>query len=236
MLLAFTAIDLHKNEVGGYAYNDANMLVTEIECVLAEQLFEDSTDGMKGLLSTAKITLTDYKAHIIIKHKDVLKDLKDAADRLSSSSSSGTTVQPEIATNSDAQEEADRQNTYRLGAIGVKERVAAGITKLVGKDITNPILQTTDGISFKSVDDYQPTSSSPPSQKVQTDQRQQQSETSSSTLQGWCSMFDWRDTVTSNAEKFATNTAKTQAYGIHIHDDLKAVVILANVEWVARQS
>ncbi len=155
MLSAFTAIDVHKNEVGGYAYNDDNMLITEIECVLAEQLFEDSTDGMKGLLSTAKITLTNYKAHISIKHKDALKDPKDAADRLSSSSSSGTTVQPEIATNSDAQEEADRQNTYRLGAIGVIEGVAEGITKLVGKDITNPILQTTDGISFKSVDDYQ---------------------------------------------------------------------------------
>jgi hypothetical protein len=60
-----------------------------------------------------------------------------------------------IATNSDAQEEADRQNTYRLAAIEVKEGVAAGITKIIGKDITNPILRTSDGISFKSVDEYQ---------------------------------------------------------------------------------
>jgi hypothetical protein len=49
-------------------------------------------------------------------------------------------------------------------------------------------------------------------------------------------VFDWRDTVTINVEKFATNPAKMQAYGIHIHDDLKAVVILSNVEWAARQS
>ncbi len=49
-------------------------------------------------------------------------------------------------------------------------------------------------------------------------------------------VFDWRDTVAINVEKFATNAAKTQAYGIHVHDDLKAVVILANVEWAARQS
>ena len=40
--VAFTAIDLHKNEVGGYAYNNANTLITEIERVLAEQLFEDT--------------------------------------------------------------------------------------------------------------------------------------------------------------------------------------------------
>jgi hypothetical protein len=57
---------------------------------------------MKGLLSTGKNTLTDYKAHISIKRKDVLKDSKDATDRLSNSS--GTTVLPEIATNRDAQE------------------------------------------------------------------------------------------------------------------------------------
>ena len=110
-------------------------------------------DGMKGLISTAKNTLTEYKATISIKRKDVLKDSKDATDRLSNSS--GTTVQPEIATNSDTQDEVDRQNTYRMVAIGVKEGVAAGITKIVGTDITNPILRTSDGISFKSVDEYQ---------------------------------------------------------------------------------
>jgi len=83
---------------------------------------------MKGLLSTATNTLTEYKATISIKRTDVLKDSKDAKARLSSS---GTMVQPEIATNSDAQEEADRQNTYRLAAIGVNEGVAAGIMKIV---------------------------------------------------------------------------------------------------------
>ena len=74
VLAAFAAIDIRKNEVGGYAYNNANTLVTEIERVLAEQLFKDFTDGMKGLLSTATNTLTEYKATISIKCKDVLKD------------------------------------------------------------------------------------------------------------------------------------------------------------------
>ena len=75
---AFAAIDIHKNEVGGYAYNDDNtltteikcVLATEIECVLAEQLFKDSTDRMTGLLSTAKNTLTEYKVTSSIKRKD----------------------------------------------------------------------------------------------------------------------------------------------------------------------
>ena len=47
-------------------------------------------------------------------------------------------------------------------------------------------------------------------------------------------VFDWRDTVTIIVKKFATNAAKTHAYGIWVHDNLKAVVILANVEWAAR--
>ena len=227
VLAAFPAIDIRKNEVDGYAYNDANTLVTEIERVLAEQLFEDSTDGMKGLLSTATNTLTEYKATISIKRKDILKDSKDAAARLSSSS--GTMVQPEIATNSDTQEEADRQNTYQLAEIGVKEGVAAGITKIVGKDITNPILRMTDGISFKSVDEYQL------HQLVTAITEGAERHEASTIRQQFVNIagmvFDWRDTVAINVKKFAT-----QAYGICVHDDLKAVVILANMEWAARQS
>ncbi len=49
-------------------------------------------------------------------------------------------------------------------------------------------------------------------------------------------VFYKRDTVAINVEKFATDAAKMQAYGIRVHDDLKAVIILANVEWAAQQS
>jgi hypothetical protein len=49
-------------------------------------------------------------------------------------------------------------------------------------------------------------------------------------------VFNWRDTVAVNVNKFAANAAKTQAYGIRAHTNLKAVVILANIEWAARQS
>ena len=160
---------------------------------------------MKGLLNTAKNTLTEYKAHISIKRKDVLKDSKDAAERLSSSS--GMTVQPEIATNSDTQEEADRQNTYRLAAIGVKEGVAVGITNIVGKDITNPILQTADGISFKAVDEYQLhqliTAITEGADRPEATTIRQQFVSIAGMV------FDWRDTVAINVERFATNAAKT---------------------------
>jgi hypothetical protein len=150
---AFTAINLCKNEVSTYAYNNANTLITEIERVLAEQLFKDSTDGMKGLLSNTQNTLTrQYKANVSIKQKDILTDLKAIAECLSMT---GMVVLPKIRTNTYAQEEAARLNTYQLVAIGVKEDVVAGITKFVGKDIINPILRMADGISFRSVNNYQ---------------------------------------------------------------------------------
>ena len=53
------------------------------------------------------------------------------------------------------QDKADRQNVFRFAAISVKEGTAEGITKIVGRDITNPILRTTENSNFKSVDQYQ---------------------------------------------------------------------------------
>ena len=63
-------------------------------------------------------------------------------------STSTLMVDSEITTNADAQEDADWQNTARVAAIGVNVGIAAGITALVGKHITNPILRTMDGTDF----------------------------------------------------------------------------------------
>ena len=51
--------------------------------------------------------------------------------------------------NSDAQDEADRQNVFCLADIRIKEGIAEVITKIVGRDITNPISRTTDNSDFK---------------------------------------------------------------------------------------
>ena len=61
---------------------------------------------------------------------------------------------PEITTNADAQDEADRINMFCLTAIGAKEGAATGISKVVGADITDTTLRTTDGQDFKTVDEY----------------------------------------------------------------------------------
>ena len=149
VLAEMSGIRLHKNEVGGYAYNDANTLITQIERVLERQLFEDSSDGMKGLASDVINTINDYKSTIHIKKRDVLAASRAAAERASIKDS---TVEPDINTNSDAQDKAYCQNVFLLPAIGVKEGIAEVTTKIVRRDLTNLILQTIDNRDFKSVD------------------------------------------------------------------------------------
>ena len=102
---------------------------------------------MKGLASAVGNALNDYKSTIHIKKQDVLAASRAAAER---SSIEDSTVKLEINTNSDEQDEENRQNIFRLAAIGVKEGIAGGITKIVGRDS----LRTTDNIDFKSMDQY----------------------------------------------------------------------------------
>ena len=73
----------HKNEVGGYAYNDAQTCVTHIERVLEQQMFEDSMDEMKGMASTTSNTLTAMKSAVSVRKRDVLQVARDAATSVS---------------------------------------------------------------------------------------------------------------------------------------------------------
>ena len=59
VLKDMSEIRLHRIEVGGYAYNDVDTLITQIERVLERQLFEDSADVMKGLANSARNALND---------------------------------------------------------------------------------------------------------------------------------------------------------------------------------
>ena len=138
-------ICLHKNKVGGYAYNNANTLLTQIEQFLKRQLYEESTNGMKGLASDVSNTINKYKSTIHIKKRDVLTALRAAAKRARTDKS---TVETDIANNSNVQDKANQQKILRIAAIGVKEGIAEGITKIVGRNITNPILWKTDNSNF----------------------------------------------------------------------------------------
>ena len=49
-------------------------------------------------------------------------------------------------------------------------------------------------------------------------------------------IFDWMETVVTDVKRMAEMAAKLMGYGVHIHRDLRAVVILANTEWAAQQT
>ena len=144
-----TVFRLHKNEVGGYAYNDASVLCKQIDRVMERQCFEETANGMKGLKYETPNALTEMKAGVTITKASVLKASRDKA---AAASTSLITVAPEIGKDED-REEADRQKNFHLAVIGVAEAVAEGITALVGKAITNRVLWIANGRNFCGVDE-----------------------------------------------------------------------------------
>ena len=140
-----------KNDVGNYEYNFVVTLSKQINRVLEQKLFEESANGMVGLGSKTLNTLTNYKSNVAIKNSNVKRQSIAEAQ---AASSTINVVAPKIMTNANTQDEADRQNAAWLAAIGVKESVSAAITSIGGAQITNPILRTTEGSYFWTVDKY----------------------------------------------------------------------------------
>ena len=105
---------------------------------------------MKGLLADTSNFLNAILSTKLVTRSSVLKVSKTAA---AAASTSTNTVEPKITTNADAQEEADRINMFCLAVIVAKQGADAGISKVVGMDITDATLCTTDGQDFKTVDE-----------------------------------------------------------------------------------
>ena len=135
-------LSITKNNVSGYKYNDVVTLIKYINRILGQQLFEESADGMVGLGSETPNMLTNFKPKVVIKKINVKRKFIAKA---AATSSAINIVAPKITTNANSQDEADRPNTARLAAIGVKEEIASAVTLIVDAQSTNPILCTTDG-------------------------------------------------------------------------------------------
>ena len=158
---------------------------------------------MKGLTSNNSNALNNYKSTINTKNRDVLAASKAATNLISTDA---VTAEPEITTNRDAQDKTDRQNVFRLAEISVKEGIAEGITNIVGKDITNPILRTTDVSDLKYIDEYQInqlfTSITEGADRLEATNIRRQFVNTSGTI------FDWGEMVVTNVERMAVLAAK----------------------------
>jgi hypothetical protein len=107
---------------------------------------------MEKLLEDGSNLLTNVKSTDAITASSVLRAAKNKAD--AASKAALTTIAPTITSRSEAQDEADRLNMINQLVIGAKEGVVEAVTKLVGSDITNVVLQTADGSNHKSINDY----------------------------------------------------------------------------------
>ena len=50
------------------------------------------------------------------------------------------------------------------------------------------------------------------------------------------SIFDWRETVMTTVEQMSAMAIKYLGYGVRVRSDLRAVIILANIEWADQQT
>ena len=119
-----------------------------------------------------------------------------------------------------------RQNVICLAAIGVKEGIVEKITKIVGRDITISIQWKMENRHFKSVDQYQihqrSTTITKGAEQPELLNIRRQFVNIAETI------FYWRETVVTNVKRMTAMSAKSLGYGMRVHINLRAIVILAN--------
>jgi hypothetical protein len=138
-----------KNDNGQYTHDAIATLAHGIERIMNGTYNPcDAGKGMSGLLIQ---NAYDPKSKKAVTLEAVLKEAKEAAAK--ESKATGTTVTPAFTLCSKAQEDVDRRNVTAQAMIGAKEGVVKALMALVGTNITNRVLHTSDG-NFKSVDEY----------------------------------------------------------------------------------
>jgi len=181
---------------------------------------------MVKLLANGDNILTQVQSTDAITAGSVLKSAKKRADELSTTT--GKTVLPTFTTRTEAQEEADRLNIINQLVIGAKEGVVEAVSKLVGSDITDAILQMPDGSDHKSIDDF----TLYEVMKVAIDRANQPN--TNDVLEQLIKLinhpFDFRKKVSVNMELMQLNAARMAMYGIITGIPQLTLTLLANIE------
>jgi hypothetical protein len=138
-----------ENDNGQYTHDGIATLARGIEPIMKGTYNPyDTGKGMSRLLIQHAYGPKSNKA---VTPEAVLKEAKETVAK--ESNATGTTVTLAFTLCSEAQEEVDRHNVAAQAMIGAKEGIVEALTALVGTNITNIVLRTSDG-NFKSVDKY----------------------------------------------------------------------------------
>jgi hypothetical protein len=218
---------LQTNKHGQYTHNSILLLQKGIRRVLVSQ-FNPSNPGkgMEKLLKDGTNLLTNIKLTNTITANSVLKAAKARADVASKVSS--TTITPTITSGLEAQEEADRLNVINQSVISAKEGVVEAVTKLVGSNITNAVLQTANSSNHKSIDDY--TIFAVMAAAIDGADRPSTTDVLEQLLEVINHTFDFQKKVSVNMELMQSNVARMATYGIAISIPQLTLTLISNIE------
>ena len=214
---------------GQYTHDAAAMFVVGLHRVLKmtfnpsepgcgmEMLLRSSTDGVNpSALSAIKSTNVATIATVI------------------QASAEGTEGNgPLITTRADAMDAADRQNQLTQAVIGAKEGATAAITSKAGARVTDAILRTADGTDFKSIDEYE--LHELVAAVIQAADRPRVRAIRQQLLAAIGHRFNFRQRFSDNVAVLRAKNARIAAYGIIVHDDMIANIVLAEADEAARE-
>jgi hypothetical protein len=182
--------------------------------------------GMEKLLEDGTNLFTNVKSTNGITANSVLKAAKARADVALKASS--TTITPIITSLSESQEEADHLNMINQSVIGAKEGIVEAVTKLVGSNITDAVLQTADGSNHKSIDDY--TLFAVMAAAIDGADRPSTTNVLEQLLEVINHTFDFQKKVGVNMELMQSNVARMATYGIAISIPQLTLMLIANIK------
>jgi len=182
----------------------------------------DKGKGMSGLLIQNAYGQESNEA---VTPDAVLKEAKEAAEK--ETRGMGATTAPEFTLQLEAQEEEECCNVAAQAMIGAKEGVVEAITTLVGTNITDSVLQTSDG-DFKSVDHY--TLHKVLQAAFENSKHPPMADVLEQLINVLHYTFDFRKKISANMEIVQNLANRMSSYGIDVGTPLIALMLLANIE------
>ncbi len=128
----------------------------------------------------------------------------------------------------EAQEEANHLNVINQLVISAKEGVVKAVTKLVGSNITNAVLQTVNGSNHKSIDNY--TLFAVMAAAINGADHPSTTNVLEQLLEVINHTFDFQKNVSVNMELMQLNMARMATYGIAISIPQLTLMLIANIE------
>jgi hypothetical protein len=218
---------IQTNEHRQYMHDAILLLQKGIRRVLVSQFNPSDPDkGMEKLLEDGTNLLTNVKLTNAITANSVLKAAKARADAALKASS--TMITPTITLQSEAQEEADCLNVINQLVIGAKEGVVEAVTKLVGSNITDAVLQTANGSNHKSIGNY--ILFAVMAAAINGANRPSTTNVLEQLLEVINHTFDFQKNVSVNMELMQLNVARMATYGIAISIPQLTLTLIANIK------